>query len=262
MFALERMRIIKSYLADNHQVEVASLSEMLHVSEVTIRRDLEKLEKEGFLSRTHGGAVLAQEPDPDRGYDSPKQVDTSIEERAIAEFALHLISDGDRIMLVGGTLTYELATLFVQRKSLTILTNDAQAAREISAQGSNRAILLGGEISADGKSLYGSLTLGNMRRFHVDKLFFDADGVTESLHISVSSQEKADLIEAAMEISGEKILLCQKQAFAKKDFYHLGEIGIVDRVVTNPLVSDSFKQRIFASGVQLFTSINAFEGRV
>ena len=58
MFAIERIKIIKNYLIENKQLEVNILSKMLNVSEVTIRRDLEKLEKEGFITRTHGGAVL------------------------------------------------------------------------------------------------------------------------------------------------------------------------------------------------------------
>ncbi|WP_052327937.1 DeoR family transcriptional regulator [Thermoclostridium stercorarium] len=60
MFAAERIRIIKNYLLKEHKVSVAKLSELLNVTEVTIRRDLEKLEKEGFLERTHGGAILKE----------------------------------------------------------------------------------------------------------------------------------------------------------------------------------------------------------
>jgi DeoR/GlpR family transcriptional regulator of sugar metabolism len=59
VFAIERIKIIKNYLIENKQLEVNILSKMLNVSEVTIRRDLEKLEKEGFITRTHGGAVLS-----------------------------------------------------------------------------------------------------------------------------------------------------------------------------------------------------------
>ena len=61
MFAIERIRIIKNYILENHQAEVSALSTMLNVSEVTIRRDLEKLEKEGFLTRTHGGSFNEEE---------------------------------------------------------------------------------------------------------------------------------------------------------------------------------------------------------
>lgn len=259
MFALERIRIIKNYLKENYQAEVASLSDMLNVSEVTIRRDLEKLEREGFLSRTHGGAILKEAPSLTIPVEGPAGPDNCSE---IAEFALHMVEHNDRVMLVSGMITRELAKQFKRRKGLTVLTNDIAAAVEISSQESNRVILLGGDISGDHTSLFGPLTLGNLRRFNVHRLFFEADGISDQLHLSVDSQEKADIIEAAMEISQERIALCCADHFGESAFYHLGGITLAQRIITNPSLSDEYKHQLFGSGIQLFTSVNVFEGHV
>lgn len=107
MFAIERIRIIKNYLQKESKVSVAKLSELLNVTEVTIRRDLEKLEAEGFLQRTHGGAVInnlvQDEPAEEQ---SDKYL---IERQEIADTAFHLVSDNDMIMITEGLTNVQVA---------------------------------------------------------------------------------------------------------------------------------------------------------
>ena len=94
MFAIERVKIIKNHLIKDQKVSVAKLSELFNVTEVTIRRDLEKLEKEGFLKRTHGGAVLISyvEESP---YEDEQDESLLEHRKEIANTAYHLVSDYD-----------------------------------------------------------------------------------------------------------------------------------------------------------------------
>jgi DeoR/GlpR family transcriptional regulator of sugar metabolism len=103
MFAIERIRIIKNYLIENKQVEVNQLSQMLGVSEVTIRRDLEKLESDEFLTRTHGGAVLGSAKEL-----TSDNIDASLlkDYNEISKIAIRMINDGDVIMLTNGEINY------------------------------------------------------------------------------------------------------------------------------------------------------------
>ncbi len=259
MFAVERTRIIKNFLRENRQVEVHALSSMLNVSEVTIRRDLEKLERDGVLTRTHGGAVLREieesvQPEP--------TADVSRDSREIASVALNMIEDGDVIMLTGGDICDCIARRIVERNGITVLTNYIPVATEIARQPSNRVVLLGGDVADDGRSLYGSLSVANLRRFHVNRLFAEVEGIGENLEVSVASHEKAELIEAAMESAEEKIFLCMGENFGRNAFFRLGSLKLADKVITNPSISDEYKQQIFVRNIQLHTSINVFEGRV
>lgn len=259
MFALERIRIIKTYLLENRQVEVHALSAMLGVSEVTIRRDLEKLESEGFLTRTHGGAVLRTFafPEVEGG-----EADEDESAREIAGLALNLVEDGDVLMLSGGSVCESLARRLRERGRLTVLTNNMDIGIEISAQPANRVVLLGGDVADDGKSLYGSLAVANLRRFHVNRLFVEIDAIASDLSVCVESHEKAELIEAAMDSAQEKILLCRSENFDKTAFFKLGAMSMADKLITNPDISDDFKQRIFTRNIQLHTALNLFEGKV
>lgn len=259
MFAVERTRIIKNFLMEKRQVEVHALSSMLNVSEVTIRRDLEKLERDGILTRTHGGAVLNEKDDETL---SEAVIDVSLDSREIASVAVNMIEDGDVIMLSDGDICDCIARRIAEKSGITVLTNYIPVATEIARQPANRVVLLGGDVADDGRSLYGSLSLANLRRFHVNRLFAEVDGIGASLEVTVSSHEKAQLIEAAMESAEEKVFLCRGDNFDHSAFYRLGNLKLADKVVTNPSISDEYKQQIFLSNIQLHTSINVFEGRV
>lgn len=259
MFALERIRIIKNYLFENRQTDVRSLSSMLNVSEVTIRRDLEKLEKEGYLIRTHGGAVFNE----DNSF-APLEIESSElkEAEEVAGFASQMIKDNDVILLSNGVVNRELSKKLHNRTGLTVLTNDISVAVEISGQDSNQVVLVGGYLDNDKVSLFGSLSIQNIENFHVKRAFLEIDGINASLELSVSSQEKAELIKASAESSEDSIILCRGSNFSRNAFYRLGFIDFSNKLIANPSIPDAFKTTIFSNNIQLFTSITAFEGRV
>ncbi|MDA3900305.1 MAG: DeoR/GlpR family DNA-binding transcription regulator [Spirochaetes bacterium] len=262
MFAAERKREIKQYLIENKKAEVVKISEILNVSEVTIRRDFEKLENDGFLIRTHGGAII-NDPSDDIIYtdsDAVSKPDALIDE--ILETASALVNDNDVIMLTSGEINRLLAKRLSERKGLTILTNDLVAAINASSTGSNRVICLGGEVDQDNKTISSALTVKNMQKHHVNRLFLEVDGISEILELTVSSQQKADLIETALECSDLTTLLCKYTIFGNKAFLRLGPITMVQSIITNPLLADNYKLSIYNKNIILYTSIDAFEGNI
>jgi DeoR/GlpR family transcriptional regulator of sugar metabolism len=261
MFAVERINIMKSYLRERGKLDVHSMSEMLSVSEVTVRRDLEKLEAEGFLTRMHGGALIRDAEPQSAAADFFVESEKEEEDREeIARVAFLMIKDGDVIMLTNGAIALRIARKLAERGNVTVLTNDIQAALEVSSQAGNRAVLLGGSPDPECRALFGSLAQANLQKFFVNKVFIEADGVSEQLQLSVSSQEKAALIKEALACAEEKIILCEAVRFSRNAFYRLGPLGLADKVITNTSLPEAYKSRIFAEDIQLFTSVNAFEG--
>jgi len=262
MFAVERINIVKSYLRERGRLDVHSMSEMLGVSEVTVRRDLEKLEAEGFLTRMHGGAILNvdREAVEISGGFSEEERKADADRDEIARIALLMIEDGDVIMLANGPIARRIARSLAERGSVTVLTNDIDAALEVSAQAGNRAVLLGGNPDPEERALFGSLAQANIQKFFVSKLFIEADGVSEQLQLTVSSQEKAALIKEALACAEQKIVLCEASRYGRNSFYRLGALGVETKVITSTSASEAFKSRTFEAGIQLYTSVNAFEG--
>ncbi len=261
MFAVERINIMKSYLRERGKLDVHSMSEMLSVSEVTVRRDLEKLEAEGFLTRMHGGALIREadlQPVPPDLSAAGRQEEEDREE--IARVASFMVKDGDVIMLTNGAIALKIARKLAERGNVTVLTNDIQVALEVSSQAGNRAVLLGGSPDPESRALFGSLAQANLQKFFVNKVFIEADGISEQLQLTVSSQEKAALIKEALACAEDKIILCEAARFSRNAFYRLGPLSLANKVITNTSVPEAYKSRIFAQDIQLYTSINAFEG--
>ena len=262
MFAVERIKLIKKFLSENRKVEVASLSSLLDVSEVTIRRDLEKLEKEGFLKRTHGGAVINDE-EPESNLSSTVSDDPLIKERVeIAEIAALMVEDNDVIMLTPGLTSLQLARQLKEKRNLTVLTNDLLIALELSLVDHIKVIILGGDLDNQSRGVYGNFTINSIHSFFVNKTFFEVEGVKPDAGFSVSSIEKANLIQEAAKRADQAVCLCPGECFGKRAFYPVGEVSLADKIVTNSSISDLFKNYVFEQNVQLFTSVQMYEGHV
>lgn len=268
MFALERTRFILKYLKEQQQVEVHALSELLNVSEVTIRRDLEKMERNGLLVRTHGGAVLSESDrtNPSTSDKDPNGEDGSTEQleliQEIATTAARLILDGDTIMLFSGPLCRELARHLTGKQSLTILTNDVEIAAQFTSHGNNKLVLLGGDLDPDERAVFGTLTMDDLQRFHVDRLFTEVDGCGKNFELSVHTQEKAMLIREGRQRAQDFVLLCLARGFERNAFYSFGVAKTGDTIITDRTVSDEFKQRFFNANLRIYTASDIFEGAV
>ena len=255
MFAVERINIIKDYLMRDKHISVAKLSSLLNVTEVTIRRDLEKLEREGFLARAHGGAVLIE---PQESVPSEVKKDNYTMQRLeIADTVFHLVSDNDIIMLTDGMTNLQIAKYLIQKNNLTVLTNDLKIALEFSDSPKNNLILLGGDLN--GHAVFGQLAINNMQNFSLNHLIVEVDGISKETGITVTSISKASLIQQACKITQLVSVVCLADNFGNKSFYRVGNLDIADKIITDSTLNDSYKDFIFDKGIQLYTSVDIYE---
>ena len=125
MLAIERRREIFARLNVNGKVIVTELAKEFDVTEETIRRDLDKLEKEGLASKTYGGAVTIQNSSVDLPY-NVREVANVEEKKLIAEKFSELIQDGDRLMLDSSSTAHYIVKALKEKKNLTIITNSVK----------------------------------------------------------------------------------------------------------------------------------------
>jgi DeoR/GlpR family transcriptional regulator of sugar metabolism len=262
MFAAERIRIIKQILLENKRGDVASLSELLNVSEVTIRRDLEKLEKEHFLTRIHGGAILNEdEEEEDCSYHI--QSDPFFNERMeIGEIASQMIENNDIILLSSGLTNLCTAKKIVNKRNLTVLTNDMNIASELAANPGIKVIIPGGDLDPNTMSLVGKLTEENIKTFFVTKAFIEVEGISMKRGYTVQSMEKASLIKEIFHITNERIIISHYKSFDAIAFSQIGALTMADKVITNPKIPDTYKKYFFENNIQLFTAFNTYKGGI
>jgi DeoR/GlpR family transcriptional regulator of sugar metabolism len=235
------------------------LSSMLNVTEVTIRRDLEKLEREGYLKRTHGGAVINEDNDNEQPqFVDPSDDDMDVSQlQEIADTVFHLVSDNDIIMLTDGITNRYIAKRLTQKNNLTVLTNDLIIALEFSNSPANNLILLGGNLEE--YALYGQLSVNNMQNFSLNHLIVEVDGISKNFGITVSSINKASLIQQAYKTARTVSIVCPASHFGEKSFYRVGDISIANKIITDSTLKDTYKDYLFDLNIQLYTSVDIYE---
>lgn len=237
MAFIERKDFILNYLRDSRIGMVHDFSEPLAVSEATIRRDLQELEDLGFLRRIHGGAALAEsaiEP----LFNDKKQKNKDSKKR-IAEAALTLINDNDRIYLDGGSTILYLARLLNQRKNLTVVTNSILAAATL-MDSPHKLVMLGGEFRPISRTLIGALTEPVIEHLQVDKAFMGTIGFSLKMGMTTTASEEAFTKTKIMQKSNQIILLADSSKLRVDSFAKSGSVGDIDVLVTEKIEDDMF----------------------
>jgi DeoR/GlpR family transcriptional regulator of sugar metabolism len=189
--AQRRERILE-YLALHKIVASTDLSQWLGVSEATIRRDLEWLEEEGSLERTHGGAALSQRLPQEPEY-KQRAMRCPEEKRLIGLTAAGLIQEGDIVFINSGTTTTQVIRHVRPSKDITIVTNNLSAALETGDAGFD-LILLGGEFQHKSNSVAGRFATANLGQIYASKAFIGVDGISLKHGYTVPSNAEAEVL--------------------------------------------------------------------
>jgi len=228
----------------------ASIDEItreLGVSESTARRDLDVLEEQGAARRTHGGVLYSGGMPrlPEFG----ERPTNWAAKRAIAARAVEEISDGETVLLDGGTTTYEVARLLVGR-SLQVVTNSLPVANLFASESRTDLVLLGGYVSPRTGVCLGPYANELLGRLHVTTTVLSAAGIdAEGLfnaHLLLAETEQA-MLKAA----GRVIVVADSSKFGRKSLTLVAPLGAIDLVVSDAALAKAWRERITAAGPQL-----------
>ncbi len=252
MFAIERLNKIKEILYRDKRVDVLELSRLFSVTEVTIRRDLDKLEKEGFLIKTYGGAVLNEKV---FGIPFvPESDDDALEEkRMIGKIASQMIEDGEAVFLSSGTTCLEIARN-IKSKRLTVVTNDLLIGYELKDSIGIKVIVTGGDLIQSSSTLVGSFTLQALNSIYINKAFIGVKGVNFDSGYTVDSYEEAMVIQGIRKISSDIIIVADYTKFNRTAFARLGGLTMAKKIITNKQVPSAFKKFLFENSIKIYTA--------
>lgn len=232
MLAIERRREILSRLNTDGKVIVAELAREFEVTEETIRRDLDRLDKEGLASKTYGGAVTKKNAALDLPY-NVREVANVDEKKIIAERVSELISDGDRVMLDSSSTALYILKKLKDKKNLTIITNSVKILLELADKDDWTVLSTGGILKNGAMSLNGSSAEKMIGSYYVDAAICSCKGLDTELGVT-DSNEKDTLIKKAMFASAErKILALDSEKFDKKAFVKVCAASEIDVIVTD-----------------------------
>ncbi|MDR0761221.1 MAG: DeoR/GlpR family DNA-binding transcription regulator [Treponema sp.] len=214
----ERQSKILEALALCQRIEVSALAEMLHVSQVTVRKDLDQLEERGLIRREHGFALFGSLDDVGRRMALHYEV-----KRRIAQAAAASVEEGETVMIESGSCCTLLAEeLANAQKDVTIVTNSTFIANHLRYIRSCRIILLGGEYQPEAQVLVGSITRRCAEIFFSDKFFIGADGFIKEYGFTGRNHVRAQTVRDMVEQAEEILVLTESEKFSQR-----GAEGIV-----------------------------------
>ncbi len=248
MLNAEREQRIVELLHERPVMTVAELGDRLGVSPATVRRDLQAMHERKLLRRVRGGAArhhpLRTEP-----LFQDKQSLHSQAKRRIAEAAMDLLEDKDRIYLDGGSTVLALARLLDRKHELTVVTNSMVAAAEL-MMATHHLIMVGGELRRLSRTLVGPLSLSVVESLHLDKAFMGTIGLTLQDGMTTTDAGEALTKERIMKRASQVILLADSSKLGFPSFVRSGGLDDIDILVTEK-IDRKFRSELESRGLRV-----------
>jgi len=265
MLAVARRERIAKLVRQRQAISVSELKETFGASEATIRRDLTKLEKQGVLKRTYGGAVSLHLPPREVLFHeraklqaAEKQAIALAEKQAIALAAAKLVTDGETIVLDAGTTTAHLARALRNHRNLTVITNSERVMLELYDCGGVTVIVTGGMLHLLGGLpqqidliMVGPVAEATLRRFRPAKAFLGTTGITIAEGMSNANLPQSQIKQLMIEISDEVILLTDHTKFGRVSYSLVAPIDVLDKVITDSNTSQENRIALRERGVDV-----------
>ncbi|MFC6099135.1 DeoR/GlpR family DNA-binding transcription regulator [Olivibacter domesticus] len=237
----QRREKIVEMLREDGFAKVINLAKIFKVTEVTIRQDLEKLEKEGVLVREHGGAYLKNIEDKVRTLSLINQDNLDKKEK-IASKCIEYIESGDSIILDSGSTTTEIAKKLKGFKNLTVITNALNIAMLLGTEPGIDLIVTGGEFKPPTLSLTGQKAADFFQGIYVQKLFLATAGLSLKAGLTYPSINDIVVKKAMIDAAETTYLVADSTKIGKSSFASLGALSLVDYIITDSDINDRDKK--------------------
>jgi DeoR/GlpR family transcriptional regulator of sugar metabolism len=249
MLAIERHRKLLQLLQRQGSIRTAEVARSLGVTEETVRRDFEKLESDGALMRSHGGAVRLESQR--REYPASVRAGQNSEAKArIAAAALKHVQPGQTIFLDPSTTVQQLAHL-LHEQPLTVLTNSFQIATMLGSHTALRVVMLGGEVLASSLSCAGLAAEQCLDLYRIDAAFVSCRGIDPTRGLSEATEEQARLKRRVLERAEAAYLLADSTKVGVASSYFFASNSMIDRWIVDTAPAQPLKAALGAQGVRI-----------
>lgn len=235
-------------------VSASELCASLGVTAATIRRDLETLEKEGILVRSHGGAVSRTPGATLRPSRDGTELANQLEKVGIAREAERLILDGETIFLEASTTVVELARRLHHRNRLTVVTNSPPIVCQLQRSPNVTVIATGGELQKDASYLSGVWAQHALSEIRVDKAVIGVGAIDPVYGISTATQAEAQLKRLILKSARVRIALADHTKFGKQGFAFVGPVTDFDILITDSGIDAKHVSALREAGLELIVT--------
>lgn len=249
MIPAERQAIIIQRLSERRVLSIAEIADILHVSQMTVRRDIRALEDQGRALSVAGGVQL-----PERLSSEPshlaKRVMAHNQKAAIGRFAASLVKPGNVIYLDAGTTILELAKHLTTIPNLTVVTNDFVIAGYLSQESQCRLFHTGGEVERENQSCVGATAAVAVRHFNFDLAFISTSSFA-SRGISTPQENKIPVKQAVVESSARRVLVTDSSKYGRVGTFNAIPLDVLNMVITDSALPQNAQDTIKERGIEL-----------
>lgn len=251
MLAIQRHRRILDRIETAGSARVTQLAKEFGVTEETIRRDLEKLDADGKVIRTHGGALPVENTGRELPYDVRK-AEMLAEKQAIAKAGLRHVAPGDVIAIDSSSTAFELACCLPD-VPVTVVTNAVEVAAVLVSRPQVRVVSTGGRLDRLSRSYLGPLAELVLEHFNVNKLFLSSKGVDARRGLSVADDDHARIKRLMMDRAERTILLADHSKFGVRSAVFFADLKAIDTIITDVGADERYIAEIRAEGLTVET---------
>ena len=259
---LRRLRIAE-YVRQhaNGVVSVAELSQLLTVSDMTIRRDLAYLERQSVLRRVHGGAIAYQQADGEKSF-VYRSSRADPQKKIIGWLAAQMVNDGDRVILDAGTTTLQVAYHLACKSHLTIITNNIPVAKELSQCTNIVIILLGGIVKHNEMCTVGNMVKQSLSLLSADKYFLSATSFSIRMGAMETDMAETEVKQSMLRSAGETILVADSSKFDVTSLIQVAPLKQIHKIITDDRLPAEAIQDIEVQGVEVITPLRQTFGPI
>lgn len=242
MLPLERIDKIMEILNEQGSVTIEKLAQTMDVSEMTIRRDLEKCKRLGTVHRCHGGAVLKNELVSEMSYEEKAGENRQIKHQ-LATCCVSLVAPHSTIYLDAGTTTHAIAEHICHIPGLTVVTNDLNIASFLTKT-QVEIIVLGGTVQSSTCSMQGSVTRHFLDDIRISIAFLGAMSINDDFDTLTPTLEKAFLKRQVVASANESYLVADSSKFHRQALYRINSLADYTAVITDAQFGEEEKRVI------------------
>jgi DeoR/GlpR family transcriptional regulator of sugar metabolism len=259
---LRRLRIAE-YVRQHERgiVTVAELSQLLKVSDMTIRRDLAQLERQSVLRKVHGGAVASQPAREDQSF-ATRSVQADPQKKIIGWLAAQMVDDDDRVILDAGTTTLQIAYNLACKSHLTIITNNIPVAKELSQCTNIVIILLGGIVKHNEICTVGDMVKQSLSLLSADKYFLSATSFSMRMGAMETDMAETEVKQSMLRSARETILVVDSSKFEVTSLIQVAPLRHIHKIITDDRLPVEAIQALEAEGVEVITPLRQTFGPV
>lgn len=250
MTSTERRQQIMAHIRSHGSGTVDEFVHHYQVSAVTIRHDLNLLEKEGCVFRCYGGATL----NPNFAFDQPLYRKDQLNrgaKQSIAQAAANLIQDGEAVILDSGTTIGLMPQYLANKQHLVVMTNALNTAYQLSKMDNVDLHVVGGSLRRASCSLTGNHGEQQIRSYLFDKLFLGVDGFDLQAGITTPDNQEAQINRAMCEVARQVIAVTDSSKFGRKSFCMIRAANQIDVLVTDCNIPFATHQTLMELGVDV-----------